>query len=61
MKKLLPEESRMLRALNLEHNTKYKGPQLMEWNTREVKPQAGEKVYFVKDYGVYIAIKEDNK
>lgn len=41
MKKLLPEESRMLRALNLEHNTKYKGPQLMEWNTREVKPQGG--------------------
>ena len=57
MEPLNQAEKKMLKALNLEHGTKYKGDQLMEWSTSEVKAQAGEKVYRVKEYGVYIAIK----
>ena len=47
----------MLKALNWEHGTKYKANQFMEWGTHELKPQEGEKVYHVKEYGVNIAIK----
>ena len=47
----------MIKALNLENGTKYKGDQLMEWSTSEVKPRDGEKVYHIKEYGINIAIK----
>ena len=57
MSNLSAPEKKMLNALNHEHKTNYKGKQLMEWSTAEVKAQDGEKVYFVKEYGVYIAIK----
>lgn len=51
-------EQKMLDALNAEHGTKYKGSQLMEWSTGKVEAQEGEEVYYVKEFGVYIAIKK---
>lgn len=57
MTPLTQAEKKMLKALNLEHGTKYKADQLMEWSTGEVKAQDGEKVYRVKEFGVNIAIK----
>ena len=50
-------EKKMLAALNFEHGTKFKGKQFMEWGTHELKPQEGEQVFRVKEYGVNIAIK----
>lgn len=50
-------EKKMLKALNDQEDTSFKPNQLMEWSTTEVKPEAGEKVFKVKEYSVYIAIK----
>ena len=52
----LPER-KMLLALNLEQTTNFKGKQLMEWSTSKIESHEGEKVFFVKKYGVYVAIK----
>lgn len=57
MNDLSPAEKKMLKALNLEHGTKFKADQLMEWGTHELKPQNGEKIFHVKEFGVNIAIK----
>lgn len=55
--RLSAPEKKILDSLNIEHKSKFKGNQLMEWSTSEIKPQDGEKVFLVKEYGVYVAIK----
>ena len=50
-------EKKILRALNLEQKTNFKLVQFMEWSTGKVKPEKGEKIFFVKEYGVNVAIK----
>jgi hypothetical protein len=57
MEKLTKLEREFVQELNLEHGTKYKGEQLMEWSTGKIAFRKGEKLYFVKKSGVYVAIK----
>ena len=55
---LTTAEKRMVRSLNLEHGKKYKGKQMMEWSTRKIEAQKGETLYFVKAFGVWMAMKD---
>jgi len=50
-------EKKILKALNWQHHTKFKADQFIEWSSEEIKPQEGEKVYRVTEYGMNVAIK----
>lgn len=61
MDKLSKPEKKILKALNIEHGTKFKDDQLMEWSTAKVEAQAGERVFHVTEYSVNVAIKLKTK
>ena len=44
-------EKAIVKAANLEHARKYKLADLMEWSSREIKPQEGEETLKVEGYG----------
>lgn len=40
-------------------NPKLRLKDLMEWRTAEIKPEKGEVVVYVKDPGVWVAVKKE--
>ena len=55
--RLSKAERRFLNELNFQEETWFKANQLMEWSTSEIEPREGEKIFKLKEGGIYIAIK----
>lgn len=52
-------EAAILRELRtVAKNPKIRQKDIMEWSTGEVKAQAGEKVYYLPEMKVFVAVKE---
>jgi hypothetical protein len=52
-------EAGILRELRKEtKNNKLRQKDIMEWSTSEVKAQAGERLYYLPDLKINVAIKE---
>jgi len=58
MSDLTSGEKRLIKALNLEHNKNYKPNSMMEWSTSVLVAQKGETLYFISEFGVFMAMKD---
>ena len=52
------EAAILLEAKKVVKNSKLRQKDILEWTTGDIKPREGEKVYYLPEMGVHIAIED---